>query len=196
MNVVFPIFYFGNISYFKELATQHRVILDIKEHFIKQTYRNRCRILGANGILDLTVPVIKPQGSKTVYEDVQISYATDWQRQHWKAIESAYRSAPFFDHYGIEVKELILKSPSHLVELNTSILERVNNWLDLNIQHEFSQEYVTIELKNDRRLKDFDEANVAFYQQVFTDKLTFVPNLSILDLIFSEGPLARKWIIN
>ena len=90
MNSVFPVAYFGNLVYFKSLLASKETVFEVHEYFVKQTLRSRCEIQSANGRIQLNIPVTKPHGSKTKMIDVEISYATDWQRIHWKSIESAY----------------------------------------------------------------------------------------------------------
>lgn len=194
---IFPIVYFGNISYFQKLANSHSVIIDLGEHFIKQTQRSRCEILGANGIQQLTIPVIKSKGSKTPVCEIEISDSEDWRRIHWKAIESAYGSSPYFDYYGIEVKELIFNKENSLSKFNLAILNRVLIWLDLELTFNVSQEYVEGKNNVDLRSESFTskENEIQPYVQVFAKQGEFFPDLSILDLIFCEGPMGRKWIV-
>lgn len=196
MNAVFPITYFGNIAYFRELANSECPLIETKEHFVKQTLRTRCTILTANGELQLTVPVVRKNGSKTLMEDIEISYDTNWRKIHWKAIESAYSSAPFFEHYGMEVEELIFQKETNLVEFNLNITERILNWLSIDLTLERSTTYLDTDEVNDFRSNNFPSIEpIKRYQQVFAKKNEFIPNLSMLDLIFCEGPLARNWIV-
>ena len=107
MIPVFPIVYFGSIAYFKELAKYSEVFIETKENFPKQSYRNRCEIVGSNGILSLSIPTKRNNGSKTPIDEVILSKEENWKKRHWRSITSAYQSAPFFDHYGMEVEELL-----------------------------------------------------------------------------------------
>jgi len=196
MNTVFPIAYFGNINYFRELANANSPVIEVKEHFIKQTLRTRCEIMSANGILQLNIPVSRKFGSKTPMDEVMISYDTDWRKIHWKAIESAYSSSPFFEYYGMEVEELIYQEESNLVQFNLNITDRILDWLSIQKQNSISYEYQEVSDDIDFRKNDFQNGEpIKKYNQVFSDKYPFTPNLSILDLIFCEGPLTRNWII-
>ena len=103
MIPVLPTTYFGSIAYFKEVAKHEKVYIEAKEHFPKQSYRNRCDILGADGILTLSIPTKKHSGSKTPTDEVLLSVDENWQKRHWRSIMSAYQSAAFFDYYSIEV---------------------------------------------------------------------------------------------
>lgn len=128
--------------------------------------------------------------------EVEISDQTDWRKIHWKAIESAYSSAPFFDHYGREVEELIYQKEKNLIQFNLNIMQRIDQWLDLNGNYTCSQTYVSENIGTDLRLSDFTQQEpIKSYYQVFDPTGAFVPNLSILDLLFCEGPLARNWLI-
>ena len=197
MPAVFPTAYFGNISYFKKICTSSHVEIESKEHFIKQTLRSRCEILSANGVQKLAIPVVKRHGSKTATEDIEISHATDWRKDHWKAIESAYASSPYFDHYGMEVKALIYNEESNLILFNMLITKCMLSWLAIDINFTVTKTY-------DPSLHAYDFQNkvgenttetIKPYIQVFSNSNTFVSDLSLLDLIFCEGPLARNWII-
>jgi hypothetical protein len=197
MPAVFPVAYFGNIDYFRKLVASDEVIIETKEHFIKQTIRSRCVILSANGSLVLSIPIERINGSKTSMDLALISNEADWRKVHWKAIESAYSSAPFFDHYGPEVHELIYQTEASLVKFNSLITERIFEWLDLDKKLAFSSEYISPLEAIDFRNNEFDDcSDLEPYIQVFSPTNQFEPNMSILDLVFCEGPLARRWIIS
>ena len=196
MTTIFPLAYFGNIAYFRELIQAEKCILEIKEHFVKQTLRTRCEIATANGSLQLNIPVVRKNGSKTVLEAIEIAYDTDWRKSHWKAIESAYASAPFFDYYGSEVEELIYAKEKNLVQFNLNSTRRILSWLDISLELKTSGEYLNSAELTDFRGSDFcNSTAIASYQQVFNSAEEFNPNLSILDVIFCEGPMARNWVV-
>ncbi|MEY4603708.1 MAG: hypothetical protein RIT43_1000 [Bacteroidota bacterium] len=192
MQQLLPFTYFGSTPYFRVLNGQN-VVLDQHEHFIKQTQRSRCLILGANGPIHLSVPVSKPYGNKTAMKDVHVSYATDWQRIHWKAIESAYASAAFFEDYGEDVRKIIFTGQKYLIDLNLKTIELVDGWLDLRLsfKHTIAYEHTGI----DFRSLDFEDKEIPAYYQIFPSSDVRTDQLSILDLIFSEGPMARNWIV-
>lgn len=196
MTTIFPLAYFGNISYFRELIRAEKCILEVKEHFVKQTLRTRCEIATANGLLQLNIPVVRINGSKTALEAVEITYDTDWRKSHWKAIESAYASSPFFDYFGSEVEELIYSNERNLVQFNLKITRRILSWLDLSVELKTSDEYLYSTDFIDFRASDFSNSKgIKSYHQVFNKSENFNPHLSILDLIFCEGPLARNWVV-
>jgi hypothetical protein len=195
---VFPITYFGNIQYYRQLLRAVCPIIETREHFIKQTNRTRCEILTSNGVQQLSIPVMKHNGSKTPLNEVEISQQTDWQKIHWRGIESAYSSAPFFDHYGMEIEELIFQKEKNLIQFNLNIMYRVDRWLELNGSYSCSDSYISENIAMDHRSCDFSQTEpIKKYVQVFEADAdgSFVSNLSILDLIFNEGPLARNWLI-
>ncbi len=195
MSAVFPIAYFGSISYYKDLIAESSVVFELHEHFVKQSIRNRTRIATANGIMELSVPVIKPNGSKTTTKDILVSSAKDWRKDHWRAIESAYKHAAYFDHYGEEVKMLIYQPTSDLVGFAIHIMNRIQLWLDLPYSYVYSSEFTPIaNLTSDYRFGYSNHLykNEYHYFQVFQDKFSFEGDLSILDALFNLGPMARK----
>ncbi len=194
---VFPTAYFGNIAYFAELAKSTSPIIEGKEHFVKQTIRTRCSIMGANGIQQLSIPVIRPNGSKTLMENVLVSETDPWKKIHWRSIESAYASAPFFEEYDQEIKQLIFQEETNLLKYNQRITEEILQLLDINLELGRTESYETTNELVDFRMVDFESPiDMKKYIQVFGDSNQFSANLSILDLLFCEGPMARKWLIN
>jgi len=195
---VFPTAYFGSIQYYKMLVASENPVIETKEHFIKQTCRSRCEILGPNGKQTLSVTTKKVNGSKTVMDEMEI-IDDEWRKNHWKSLETAYASSAYFDFYGTEVNELIFNSEKSLLVLNNLIHKRIISWLELPITVEYSQSFVeNIDLKNDYRAFDFSSMSNekhGNYTQVFAEKKDTVHNLSMLDLVFNQGPMARNWIV-
>jgi hypothetical protein len=196
MSRVFPTSYFGNLEYFRLLYKERTPFIETKEHFIKQTLRSRCKILGANGELMLSVPVIKPKGSKTPIDQILISEDLNWKKEHWRSITSAYAASPYFEHYENEIKHLLFSTPISLIEFNTRITNSIIKWLSLPIELKFTQTFNS-DYENDFRAYGFDSKKaVKTYIQVFPTEKSCNTDLSILDLLFCEGPLARNWIIS
>lgn len=198
MNV-FPATYFGSIDYYRALAKHPHVVLEAKEHFPKQSYRNRCDILSANGILSLSIPVERPNGSRTVMDEIEIPDTENWRPRHWRSIKSAYQSAPFFDYYGMEVEELLFHPTSNLFAFNSLITERIISWLDLEISLEASNSFHP-PVENDPRdifgrKGSAQPFEVAPYMQVFPSTESYKSSLSMLDAIMCIGPMARKLIV-
>lgn len=194
MSIVFPIAYFGPIAYYRQLVSSKQFFIEQHETYVKQTIRNRTTIYSSNGPLDLSIPVKKVFGNKTITKDIQISYDEDWIKNHWKALESAYMHTPYFEHYGSEVFQLISSKETSLLNFNLSILNSIIKWLDLDVYFNCTESY-SKNVGEDFRTFNFNQPNVDYktsYYQVFSGNHGYIPNLSLLDLLFHEGPLARK----
>ena len=193
MPAVFPITYFGSIAYYRKLVEAKEPQFEQWETFPRRSIRNHCSILCPNGILDLTVPVTKPNGSRSITKEIGVDYSTDWQKKHWKTLQTSYSSSPYFDHYGREIEEIIFHDWKLLIDLNEAIHKHINNWLDLGLSFELTEAFEKAPREDYRTF--FTERNTHqdySYQQVFTSKEDFIPDLSILDAIFNLGPMARK----
>ena len=196
MSIVFPIAYFGPIAYYRQLVSSKQFFIEQHETYVKQTIRNRTTIYSSNGSLDLSIPVKKAFGNKTITKDIQISYDEDWIKNHWKALESAYMHTPYFEHYGSEVFQLISSKETSLLNFNLSILNSIIKWLDLDVYFNCTESY-SKNVGEDFRTFNFNQPNVddkTSYYQVFSGNHGYIPNLSLLDLLFHEGPLARKYL--
>lgn len=190
-NVVLPIFYFPPISWFAQFLNEsNEVELEVWEHFTKQTYRNRTDIYAANGKLSLIIPV--QHSEDKLYRNTQISYRENWQKQHWKSIESAYKNSPYFEFYEHQLKEIFAKQPTHLLEFNLHILQVLQKIMKQNVDYKQTESYQHEVAGEDFRsafsAKKASELTLPFYYQVFTEKHGFINDLSILDLICNLGP--------
>jgi hypothetical protein len=195
MTGLFPARYFGNLAYFKLLYNTEVIVFEQHEHFYKQQEINRFAILSANGKLELTVPVSKPFGSKTPIGKILVSNQQDWRKNHLKTLESAYSSAPFYEYYTYDIERFLEKSVGDLLSLNLASIELVSHWLDLTIPLQLSSSHEQTGDFIDYRKGSFTTTKTEpLYNQVFAKKGLFVDQLSILDLIFNEGPMARNWI--
>jgi hypothetical protein len=199
--VVFPTAYFGSIAYFQQLLQHRSVEIEVWDTFPKQTFRNRCTILSPQGAQRLTVPVEKPNGSKSITNEIRISDTENWRTIHWRAIRSNYASAPYFEHYASDIEALIYLQENRLVVYNSIITETVASLFDCEITLSSTSDFHFPENSgNDFRNVNFDnpppDMYAAFtYTQVLFDKQQFYPNSSILDLLFCEGPMGRKKIV-
>lgn len=194
---VFPIAYFPSINYLNLWMQQEAITLEIYENFPKQTIRNRCEILSGNGILRLSIPVEHASGQKIQTKDIRIVQTGSWKTDHWRAIESAYASAPFFEDYAEEIKKIIFESNGFLIDTSSRCLDFVEEILDQKLDYAVTSEYEYTP-SNDFRNFDFFQKEgwkLPEYQQVFSYNKPFTPNLSIIDLIFNEGPFIRNWIL-
>jgi hypothetical protein len=199
---VFPTAYFGSIAYFQQLLCFSAVEIEVWDTFPKQTFRNRCTILTPQGEQLLTLPVEKPDGSKTLTKDILVSdKQQDWRTNHWRAIRSNYASAPYFEHYASDIEELIYTREPNLVSYNSLITKKIAALFDCEIDLSLTSGFqLPGELRGDFRNVNFDNPSpdkytITSYTQVLFEELRFYPNPSILDLLFCEGPMGRKKLI-
>jgi hypothetical protein len=199
MTSLFSTTYLGPIQYYVKLISSEQVLLERFEHYPKQTYRNRCVIYGANGPHVLTIPVTKGQLLKIYTKDIQIDNGNHWKKIHLKAIESAYRCSPFYEYYIDELIPFYERKYDFLYDFNLDLINTITQMLDVKKSIKGTEEYVKIvqedcvdfrEMFNPRRSLIID--STPEYRQVFEPKLGFIPNLSIIDLIFNTGPDAGK----
>jgi hypothetical protein len=202
-KLLLPCLYLGPIHYYSKLASAETAIIELDEHFPKQTYRNRAVIFDSNGSLKLIIP-LKKHPEKTPFRDIRISYDAPWQDLHWKSLESAYRSSPFFEYYEHEFAPFYTGSTyQFLFEYNLAIQEVVLKLLKLKPNIVFSKSYEkevagTTDFRNrispKTKVSDDPDFRIRAYPQVFEPKYGFLPNLSIADLLFNEGPEARSYL--
>ena len=186
--------YFPNTDYCKVFCNNSKVLIDIGEHFVKQSQRSRCEILGPNGILKLIVP-LKKRKNRMPTKDVRIAYDENWQKLHWKSLESAYRSSPYFEYYENKLDKLINRTKHNfLVDLNMEIMAFIIDVLEIDLEVQYSREYLemvdnSLDMRNSIDTAQINNEKYSVYTQVFA-KGDFTGNLSIIDLICNEGPNA------
>ena len=193
--------YFGPISHFMELVKPGLIRFENEENYQKQTYRNRMFIYDTNGKLLLNIPIKHLPKSNPKqhqkYKDVQIDPEYKWQKQHWKSLKTAYQTSPFFEYYEDELAPLYQKEFKYLMDFNYSCFEVICGCLQLSIDFDKTSEYIQ-EPKNtiDKRelINAKTQIQIPEYNQVFQEKLGFLPNLSMLDLMFNEGPNAINYL--
>jgi hypothetical protein len=182
-----------------------KTMIENDEHYSKQSYRNRCCILTTNGPQSLTIPVSKGNQLKTKIKDVRIDYSKAWQLNHWRTITTAYNSSPFFEFYKDELLPFYQKKHDFLFDYNLELINLMNELTGLNADIEFTGHYVDvasedqIDYRNSIHPKQrMQQSDALFtpvpYNQVFEEKFGFVPNLSILDLLFNRGPEAKDFL--
>jgi hypothetical protein len=193
--------YFPCINFFSLLMESKEVVLNDEIVFRKQSYKNRCLISSANKVLPLIVPVKKGK-SKLKYKDVELDYSSNWQKLHWTSIVSAYNSSPFFFHYRDYFESFFEERHTSLFEMNMSIINVILEILNIEVSISFlsvNKTTDTTDLTNAIHPKtNFKNLyfNETEYYQVFSEKFGFIKNLSILDLIFNEGPQAKLILMN
>lgn len=191
--LILPATYLPDIEYITRLlAAGDDYIIDCGEHYIKRSVRNRTRIMTANGVLELTVPVVNANRPQTAMHKMQIDYSKPWQHQHWVAIESAYRSSAYFDFIAERLRPFYTENYTSLVEFNLAILTTLLAFLGYTKPLKTTTEYVVatendVDLRPKHRTTEFSTPH---YFQLFSDRLPFAENLSILDLLMSEGDYA------
>ena len=204
-STILPLTYLGNIFYYIHLI-KGGCTIDINSHYIKQTYTNRCSIITANGVQDLTIPVIKPK-EKTAIKDIRISSHDNWQQLHWRAIQSAYNSTPFFEYFCDDYLPFYLKKWDFLIDFNLEIQQKTLELLNFHkIEFSLSNSYIETSNFNTKDLREvinpkkfnvtlYSNLNTPYYQ-TFDSKFGFTPNLSIIDLLFNMGNESRIYLRN
>jgi hypothetical protein len=184
--------YFPPISYFLQILEHEIIIIEGWESYQKQSYRNRCRILSANKINILSIPVIKPHQSVLI-RDVKVDYTQKWLNVHWRGIASSYGKAPFFEHYECFFREILYKKHQYLFDLNMELLTLCLKLMGLKRTIKLSERFNIVNEDinvNDRRNVIHPKAEAADFSKVYYRQLfgrEFVPELSIIDLLFCEG---------
>jgi len=200
MKTLLPVGYFPPISYFAYLL-RDEVTLEKKEHFVKQSLRNRCTILGANGSLNLLVPREKSNVRLRI-DQTRIHDETDWKTLHWRSLEAAYRQSPYFEYYEDDMHPFFKKEHTHHFQTNLESIQLVCDLLDVEFKPELTTDYTAdfdgLDLRSTWNKQDYIEQNPAKsyprYIQVFSDRHEFAQDLSILDILFCLGPRAVDYL--
>ena len=193
--------YFPPISWVATLLRSGLAHIEAQETYAKQSYRNRCYIYGPNGMQSLIVPVSKPSGNKSKTGDVLIAPEIKWKKLHWRAIETAYNTSPFFLFYRDQIDEVLFASHFHLITFNHDIIKLLVELLGIRVSmvttSVFEKEPDELyDLRNRIHPKKTFLHNTSFpaYTQVFSSKYGFIPDLSIIDLLFNEGPASIDYL--
>ena len=195
---LFSTAYFPSISYMARFLTENEPLIEVFETYRKQTYRNRCRVMTANGVEILSVPVVKVNGNHTMTKDIIISPVEPWQHIHSRCLESAYKAAPYFDHYYDYLRPIFEGHFERLIDLNDAALQAILKMLKTKKEIVHTTDYVR-EAENDLReafshKKAIENTSFPEYYQVFSTKFPFAADLSVLDLVFNEGPEAVEYL--
>lgn len=193
-------FYLPPVDYFSEIVqNKDQIFIENAEHFEKQSYRNRASIHSPNGMLDLIVPVIKGSKNHTHVKDVKISYDFKWQRLHLLSLQTCYRSSAYFEFYEDDLTPFYEKKWEFLFDYNEELLNLLFRFLKIKVEYGYTNNFVKEPLENlDFRSsihpKRLVQKNVKTYFQVFEERNGFLPNLSIVDLLFNQGPQSIKYL--
>ena len=200
MNILLQPTYFPSISNFVALVKADTITYEIDDNFQKQTNRNRMYIYSPNGLQMLNIPVKHSRELHQKTRDIKIESAFDWQKQHFKSLDAAYRSSPFFEYFEDEIRPIFEKKHTFLLDLNFETIEFTTKCLRIALDFDKTTEYFheVTQLQDFRHLANGkkDLSNFESYTQVFGDKHGFINNLSILDLLFNEGRHAKDYLIN
>lgn len=189
-RTILPSLYLPPLSYFAVLVSSQSSVIDLGEHFIKRSLRNRTRIMTAQGVMELTIPVRRANTPCSQMASMEIDNSKRWQHQHWVSILSAYRSSPYFEHYAPYFEPLYRREWNNLTEFNSALMTVIFKLLRVAPTYEVSTEYIASQPTDlDLRAKGSLEQlpHVEEYIQVFSDRQPFEANISILDLLFCEG---------
>lgn len=200
MNIILHPTYFPSISQFAAIAQADQVSFEVEDNFQKQTSRNRTYIYSPNGIQLLNIPIKHSKENRQKTKDIRIENDFGWQKQHFKSLEAAYRSSPFFEFFEDDIRPLFEKQHEFLLDLNFEALEIVLKCLRLKVDYTkttvYSPEITDGQTIDFRQLANSKKDTSVFepYTQVFDDKFGFINNLSTLDLLFNEGKFALDYL--
>lgn len=196
--------YLPPIEYIIQCLHYKNITIELFETFPKQTYRNRCHIATANGPLSLPIPVKKPNGNHTITRDIELETNNRWNIIHWRAIYSAYSHSPYFLYYGDAFEAIYRNPPKTLIEFNGALLNVVFKLLKVEVNIKYTNDFAPIsnnitDLRNaihPKQIVDYLGKPIHFepYTQTFSNKYAFIPNLSIIDLLFNEGSSSLEYI--
>lgn len=199
-GVLLPMFYLPPVEYFTVLNHNRQgIIIDKHEHFPKQTYRNRANVYSPDGVLALVVPVVKGAKVHTPVSDVKVSYDFNWQRLHWMSLQACYRRSAYFEFYEDDFARFYEQNYTFLFDYNEQLLNMVLKFLKLPVSVKYTTEYHrhydTLAdyrtLIHPKKESDFEQKP---YFQVFEERKGFIKNLSIVDLLFNQGPQSLNYL--
>lgn len=195
--------YFPPVEYFMAAAMTGSILIEAQESYVKQSYRNRCRIYACDGVLSLTVPVSMPENSRGISTAV-VDYSKPWLQQHERAIVSAYRTSAFFEYYQDDIFPILESRPAGLLDLNMALTLRLLDLLGIRCSVSLTEEYrqsygpefldLRDALHPKKTVPEIFRDRLRPYYQVFSAKFGFIPGLSAVDLLFNEGPDALSYL--
>lgn len=199
-GAVLPMFYLPPVAYFTQLNTyKPDILIEREEHFPKQTYRNRANIYSPDGRLALTVPVVKGSKMHTKVKDVKISYDFNWQRTHWMSLETCYRSSAYFEYYEDDFAPFYQNKFTYLFDFNEQLFQLILKFIKIPLPLQHTETYeAAYPLLHDYRNDISPKKEYIFeqkpYFQVFEERSGFIKNLSIVDLLFNQGPQTINYL--
>ncbi len=202
MMILLSSFYLAPVEYYAALFHAEEAFIEIHDNYLKQSYRNRCIIGGANGPLPLSIPVEKPKKAKSQTKDICIAEHGEWRHLHWNAIVSAYNSTPFFQYFEEDFRPFYEKRFRFLHDFNEELRQLICRFIGIETPCNYTSKYIkeppsnTIDLREAIDPKKPSSYETDRYYQVFTEKWGFRPNLSIIDLLFNLGNEARLYLIH
>lgn len=195
--------YFPPVEYFMAAAMTGSILIEAQESYVKQSYRNRCRVYACDGVLSLTVPVSMPENSRGISTAV-VDYSKPWLQQHERAIVSAYRTSAFFEYYQDDIFPILESRPAGLLDLNMALTLRLLDLLGIRCSVSLTEEYrqsygpefldLRDALHPKKTVPEIFRDRLRPYYQVFSAKFGFIPGLSAVDLLFNEGPDALSYL--
>lgn len=195
---IFTLYHWPPISICAQMLSHDNISLESCEHYQKRSFRNRMYVCGSNGIKSLSIPLKKGKNEQTNIQKVKISYDEDWCSPLLKTIRSFYGKAPYFEEIFDDIQQIYKKQETYLYQLNINILRWVVTFLQVDIKVHESSIYAPKPAANDFRdqpsIKSYDSLNIPPYTQLFSDRLPFQNNISILDLLFCQGPAALLYL--
>ncbi|HOF15493.1 MAG TPA: WbqC family protein [Bacteroidales bacterium] len=205
-SILFSTAYLPPIEYFVAFLKTNNALLEIHEHFKRRSYSNHCLIANVSGPHQLTIPVTKTCPNHCPIKDIRIDYSEKWQHTHWKTLETSYNKSPFFLYYKDYFEPFYTKKIPYLLDYNLQLFDVVCNLLKIKHRFTTTNSYInptsdnlidvreSIDLKK-RTLPDYPFKNMQAYRQVFEDKIGFIPNLSIIDLLFNKGAQTKDYLM-
>ncbi|MEI6851984.1 MAG: WbqC family protein [Bacteroidota bacterium] len=200
ITVIFNSLYLPPLEFFVHACSAEMIMIEASENFRKQTYRNRCSIYSANGPIDLSIYLEKCRRNHLPIKEMRLSYAQAWNKIHWRAIVSAYNNSPFFMYYSHDFEKFYNKEYTWLLDYNTQLLSLCFKLMRMEKDIAYTQEYLVeypegIDQRN--KFLSAQACKISFqkYPQVFAYKEGFIPNLSIIDLLFNRGPEAEEYLM-
>ena len=199
-GALLPMFYLPPVSWFT-VVNKHKpnILIEKHEHLVKQTYRNRAHIYSPDGMLSLVVPVVKGAKVHTAVKDVKISNDFRWQRLHWMSMQTCYRRSAYFEFYEDDFARFYEEQFNFLYDYNEQMLNMVLKFLKMPVQLQHTQEYhrtypQLVDYRSTIHPKKEAEFEQKHYFQVFEERKGFLKDLSIVDLLFNQGPQAVNYL--